>query len=96
MDDRRSGRLTKRPDPFSQLSLATTIPSKIVDSATMKIGTEAYYLKASERTIYPLAGAKQIPAFKVGESWRFSRTDIDGWIREQSMNSQSEAGVSQS
>ncbi|NDC75312.1 DNA-binding protein, partial [bacterium] len=35
-------------------------------------------------TIYRLAGAKQIPAFKVGGSWRFSKADIDRWIREQS------------
>jgi excisionase family DNA binding protein len=37
----------------------------------------ADYLKVTERTIYRLAAAKQIPAFKVGGSWRFSRADID-------------------
>jgi excisionase family DNA binding protein len=46
----------------------------------------ADFLKVTERTIYRLAGAKKIPAFKVGGSWRFSRTDIDGWIRRQSVN----------
>lgn len=45
----------------------------------------AVYLKVTERTIYRLAAAKQIPAFKVGGSWRFSRTDIDSWIKQQSM-----------
>jgi excisionase family DNA binding protein len=50
----------------------------------MTIGEVADYLKVTERTIYRLAGAKQIPAFKVGGSWRFSRTDIDGWIHQQS------------
>jgi excisionase family DNA binding protein len=48
----------------------------------MTIGEVADYLKVTERTIYRLAGAKQIPAFKVGGSWRFSKADIDGWIRE--------------
>ncbi|MFY7917067.1 MAG: methylation-associated defense system helix-turn-helix domain-containing protein MAD1 [Rubrivivax sp.] len=43
----------------------------------------AEYLKVTERTIYRLAAAKKIPAFKVGGSWRFSRTDIDAWIRQQ-------------
>jgi len=38
----------------------------------------------TERTIYRLAGAKKIPAFKVGGTWRFSRADIDEWIRRQS------------
>ena len=45
----------------------------------------AIYLKVTERTIYRLAAAKQIPAFKVGGSWRFSRADIDSWIKQQSM-----------
>ena len=44
----------------------------------------ADYLKVTERTIYRLAAAKQIPAFKVGGSWRFARADIDSWIRLQS------------
>jgi excisionase family DNA binding protein len=44
----------------------------------------ANYLEVTERTIYRLAGAKQIPAFKVGGSWRFSKADIDGWTKEQS------------
>ncbi len=44
----------------------------------------AGYLKVTERTIYRLAAAKKIPAFKVGGAWRFSRTDIDIWIKQQS------------
>jgi excisionase family DNA binding protein len=43
----------------------------------------AEYLKVTERTIYRLAAAKKIPAFKVGGSWRFSRADIDAWIKAQ-------------
>ena len=38
----------------------------------------------TERTIYRLAAAKKIPAFKVGGSWRFSLVDIDRWIKQQS------------
>ncbi len=44
----------------------------------------AEYLKVTERTIYRLAAAKKIPAFKVGGSWRFSRADIERWIHQQS------------
>ena len=44
----------------------------------------AEYLKVTDRTIYRLAGARKIPAFKVGGTWRFSRTDINEWIRRQS------------
>jgi excisionase family DNA binding protein len=61
------------------------MPSSPADNAIMTIGEVADYLKVTERTIYRLAGAKQIPAFKVGGSWRFSKVDIDGWIKRQSM-----------
>ena len=54
-------------------------------SDIMTIGEVADYLKVTERTIYRLAGAKQIPAFKVGGSWRFSKAEIDQWIKKQSM-----------
>ena len=44
----------------------------------------AKYLKIAERTVYRLAAAKKIPAFKVGGAWRFSRAEIDLWIKKQS------------
>lgn len=44
----------------------------------------AAYLKVTERTIYRLAAARKIPAFKVGGTWRFSRADIERWISQQS------------
>lgn len=53
--------------------------------AILTIKEVAEYLKVAEKTVYRLAGAKQIPAFKVGGSWRFSRADIDSWIKQQSM-----------
>jgi excisionase family DNA binding protein len=55
------------------------------DSGILTIREVADYLKVTERTIYRLAAAKKIPAFKVGGGWRFSRPDIDLWIREQSL-----------
>ena len=45
----------------------------------------AAYLKVGKRTVYRLAAAKKSPAFKVGGTWRFSRADIDTWIKQQSM-----------
>ena len=44
----------------------------------------ARYLKVAERTVYRLAAAKKIPAFKVGGAWRFSRAEIEQWIKNQS------------
>ncbi len=55
------------------------------NSDILTITEVAEYLKVAERTLYRLAAAKKIPAFKVGGTWRFSRLDIDKWIRQQLM-----------
>ena len=55
-----------------------------VESDILTIVEVANYLKVAERTVYRLAAAKKIPAFKVGGAWRFSRADIDSWIKRQS------------
>lgn len=72
---------------FSTTNLVKNMSSSASENAIMTIGEVSDYLKVTERTIYRLAGTKQIPAFKVGGSWRFSRLDIDRWIREQSSTS---------
>ena len=54
------------------------------ESEILTLREVADYLKVTERTIYRLAAAKKIPAFKVGGTWRFSRLDIDAWIKQQS------------
>lgn len=54
------------------------------EEAILTIKQVAEYLKVTERTIYRLAAAKKIPAFKVGGTWRFLRADIDNWIKKQS------------
>lgn len=43
----------------------------------------ADYLKVNERTIYRLAASSEIPAFKVGNSWRFKRSELESWITAQ-------------
>lgn len=58
-----------------------TNSSKEAEILTIK--EVADFLKVTERTIYRLAAAHKIPAFKVGGTWRFSRTDIDQWIKQQ-------------
>ncbi|MBW8067606.1 MAG: helix-turn-helix domain-containing protein [Ferrovum sp.] len=55
------------------------------ESEILTIKQVADYLKVTERTIYRLAADKKIPAFKVGGTWRFSRADIDNWIKQKSM-----------
>jgi len=42
----------------------------------------ATYLKAGKRTVYRLAQKGEIPAFKLGGTWRFRRSELDRWIAE--------------
>ncbi|WP_423377904.1 methylation-associated defense system helix-turn-helix domain-containing protein MAD1 [Burkholderia sp. LMG 32019] len=67
---------------LNSLLIPPIVPTPKGEILTIK--EVADYLKVTERTIYRLAGAKKIPAFKVGGAWRFSRSDIDCWIEQQS------------
>jgi excisionase family DNA binding protein len=64
--------------------LAITMTKSASEGEILTIKQVAGYLKVTERTIYRLSAAKKIPAFKVGGMWRFSRADIDSWIKQQS------------
>lgn len=46
----------------------------------------AEYLQVTERTIYNLVWAGELPAFKVGNTWRFKKRDIDKWIEANKRN----------
>lgn len=59
-------------------------PMAKAESDILTIDEVASFLKVAERTVYRLAAAKRIPAFKVGGAWRFSRADLEAWIRQQS------------
>lgn len=63
--------------------MALAMPTKSSDSI-LTIREVAEYLKVNERTVYRLAGARKMPAFKVGGTWRFSRAELDQWIKQQS------------
>lgn len=43
----------------------------------------AEYLRIGKRTAYGWAKSAKLPAFKVGGTWRFDRTDIDRWVEDQ-------------
>jgi excisionase family DNA binding protein len=51
------------------------------DIMTMK--ELADYLKIAEKTAYRFASEKKVPGFKVGNAWRFRRSEIDNWIKNQ-------------
>ena len=53
------------------------------NSELMILSEVADYLGMAERTIYQYAQEGRIPAFKIGTSWRFRRSEIDGWLESQ-------------
>ena len=65
--------------------MAIPKPAKADATEIFTLDEVAAYLKVGRRTVYRLSAAKKIPAFKVGGTWRFSRADIDSWIKQQSM-----------
>jgi len=44
-------------------------------------GQVANYLRIDKFTVYRLVAQKKLPAFKVGNQWRFKRTLLEAWLR---------------
>ncbi len=43
----------------------------------------AQYLRMNYRTVHRLAEKGEIPAFRIGKSWRVKKDILDKWIEEQ-------------
>jgi excisionase family DNA binding protein len=50
------------------------------DGDILTLDEVAAYLKAGKRTVYRLAANGEIPAFKLGGTWRFRKSDLERWI----------------
>lgn len=60
---------------------ATDKPSEAHQLMTLE--EVAQYLRIGKRTTYGWAKSGKLPAFKIGQAWRFDRADIDRWVEEQ-------------
>lgn len=58
----------------------------------MDIRQASDYLGISPDTLYKYASDGFVPAFKLGNRWRFKRSRLDEWMDQQS-NAQSASGV---
>jgi excisionase family DNA binding protein len=56
-----------------------------IEGDILTLDEVAVYLKAGKRTVYRLASNGQIPAFKLGGTWRFRKADLERWIEEQTL-----------
>ncbi|MGA8439349.1 MAG: helix-turn-helix domain-containing protein [Candidatus Sulfotelmatobacter sp.] len=57
----------------------------------MNIRQASQYLGVSPDTLYKYVGEQSIPAFKLGNRWRFKKSRLDQWMEEKS--SQMESGA---
>ena len=52
----------------------------------MTVQDVAEYLKLGKTKIYQYVQKGKIPGYKVGGQWRFSREEIDDWIKSGKAN----------
>ena len=53
----------------------------------MNIREAADYLGISADSLYKYASENTVPAFKLGNRWRFKRSLLNAWMEDQSLNS---------
>jgi len=54
----------------------------------LRVGQVARYLKVDKYTVYRLVSQKKIPAFRVGNQWRFKQSMVEDWLKS-NMNTSS-------
>jgi len=61
----------------------------MVDSReVMNIRQASQYLGVSPDTLYKYVNEQKIPAFKLGNRWRFKKSKIDQWMEEKSVEAE--------
>ena len=75
--------LSKLGNPKSRKTKPDGFQMSEVESEILTLEEVAAYLKAGKRTVYRLAQKGEIPAFKLGGTWRFRRSELDRWIAAQ-------------
>jgi excisionase family DNA binding protein len=71
--------------------METAEKSGTVGNEIMTTSEVAEYLRLAEATIYKLAQSGEIPAVRVGRTWRFKKELIDEWFRQKSLGAQNHA-----
>ena len=54
----------------------------------MNIRQASQYLGVSPDTLYKYVNEQKIPAFKLGNRWRFKKSRLDQWMEEKSSETQ--------
>jgi excisionase family DNA binding protein len=59
----------------------------------LTIKEAAALLKLAEKTVYTMAQAGEIPAFKIRGQWRITRAEFDRWLAAQSRHAKIGGGA---
>ncbi len=54
-----------------------------IEEGIMTVHDVAHYLRLSEAKVYQMAQDSELPAIRIGKSWRFKKDLIDEWLRHQ-------------
>ncbi len=58
----------------------------------MDIREASHYLRVSRETLYKYIYEDRIPAFKLGNRWRFKKTVLDRWMEKESTRHEERGG----
>ena len=47
----------------------------------LTVADVADFLRVHPNTVYRLLKTRQLPAFRIGSDWRFSRDDVESWMQ---------------
>jgi excisionase family DNA binding protein len=56
-----------------------------IQEGIMTVHEVSRYLRLSEAKVYQMAHDSELPAIRIGKSWRFKKDLIDEWIRGKAM-----------
>lgn len=61
-----------------------------MEDAIMTTEEACNYLKISKESLYDYVNRKEIPAFKFGRRWKFSKAALEKWVEEKMQESKLE------
>jgi excisionase family DNA binding protein len=81
-----SQRLLSQPEtPVGEARFCGRDMNSMADSReVMNIRQASQYLGVSPDTLYKYVNEQKIPAFKLGNRWRFKKSKLDQWMEEKS------------
>ena len=86
------GSKARRPVSRSGKGCREKAKGTMADSReVMNIRQASQYLGVSPDTLYKYVGEQKIPAFKLGNRWRFKKSRLDQWMEEKSSEMEPQA-----